>query len=299
MVNDIIIPLAILTGLGFLFAIILAVAYKKLKVYEDPRINTVEDLLPGANCGACGVPGCHAFAEVVVNEGTNPAKCTVSSEIGIVQIAEYLGVEASQEEKRVARLLCAGGKSNAHNFANYSGGIKSCRGVAVVNGGEKACSWGCIGLGDCEVACDFDAISMNENGLPKVDADKCTACNDCVEICPKGLFKIMPVSQKLIVQCRSLLEGDLAESKCNVACTGCSRCVADSAPNVISIENNLAVVNYELNNLTNPIAIKRCPTDAIVWLKNSQQFEISIDEELPLGRVENMFDDSVYHQKTS
>lgn len=295
MVNDVVIPLAILTGLGLLFAVILAVAYKKLKVIEDPRIDKVEEMLPGANCGACGVPGCRAFAEGVVNGEFNPAKCTVSSESGIAGIADYLGVEASQEEKRVARLLCAGGVKNAHNLAQYRGGLKSCRGEAVVSGGEKACSWGCLGLGDCEVVCGFDAISMAANGLPLVDAEKCTACNDCVEICPKGLFKVMPVSQRLIVQCRSLLEGDLAESRCNVACTGCSRCAADAAPGLIEIVNNLAVINYELNQLADPIAVKRCPTDAIVWLEGEQQFALGQIDDLPLGKM-NVVDESVYYQ---
>ncbi len=294
MINEIFIPLAILTGLGLLFALILTIAYKTLKVYEDPKIGTVEDLLPGANCGACGVPGCHAFAEGVVEEGINPAKCTVNSEENILKIADFLGVEASKEEKRIARLLCAGGKNNAHNLADYKGGVSTCRGEAVVAGGEKACTWGCLGLGDCETSCSFGAISMTEEGLPKVDATKCTACNDCVEICPKNLFKLMPVSQKLLVQCRSLLEGDLALSKCNVACTACSRCVADSAPKLITIENNLAVINYDLNELADPVAVKRCPTDAIVWLEGEQQFEINSQESLPLGRVEGGLSETYY-----
>jgi H+/Na+-translocating ferredoxin:NAD+ oxidoreductase subunit B len=296
MQGDILIPLAILAGLGLLFGIILSVAYKTFKVFEDPRIDIVEEMLPSANCGACGVPGCRAFAETVVNEGTNPAKCTVSSPDGITLIADYLGVEASQEEKIVARLLCAGGIKEAHNLASYKGGMSTCRGEAVVTGGSKDCSWGCLGLGDCETICDFDAIAMNDNGLPVVDSAKCTACNDCVEVCPKGLFKLMPISQKLIVQCRSLLEGDLAESKCSVACTGCSRCVADSAPGVITMVDDLAVVNYELNDLTSPIAIKRCPTDAIVWLEGDDQFVEKAKSDLPLGRVEEAIDKEVYYQ---
>jgi H+/Na+-translocating ferredoxin:NAD+ oxidoreductase subunit B len=296
MAGDFLIPIFILAGLGLLFGIILSVAYKKFKVYEDPRIDVVEELLPSANCGACGEPGCRAFAERVVTEGTNPAKCTVSSQEGIFEIANYLGVEASQEEKKVARLMCAGGINEAHNLASYKGGMSTCRGEAVVVGGIKDCSWGCLGLGDCETVCDFDAITMNENGLPVVDAEKCTACNDCVEVCPKGLFQLMPVSQKLIVQCRSLLEGDLAESKCSVACTACSRCVADSAPGVIEIKNNLAVINYDLNELTNPIATKRCPTDAIVWLEGINQFEQKKKSNLPLGRVEKVFDQDEYYQ---
>ncbi len=290
--EDFLIPLAILVGLGLLFGLILAMAYKQFKVFEDPRIDVVENLLPNANCGACGVPGCRAFAESVINEGTNPAKCTVSSEEGIENIANFLGVEASAEAKVVARLLCAGGIKEAHNMAGYKGGMSTCRGEAVVVAGSKDCSWGCLGLGDCAKACDFDAITMSENALPVVDTEKCTACNDCVIECPKGLFKLQPINQKLLVQCRSLLEGDLAESKCSVACTGCSRCAADAAPNVIEIVNNLAIVNYNLNDLTTPVEVKRCPTDAIVWLEGDNQFEITTNIDLPLGRVE----EEVYYQ---
>lgn len=292
MTQDILIPLAILAGLGLTFGLILSVAYKNFKVFEDPRIDVVEELLPNANCGACGEPGCRAFAEKVVSDGTNPAKCTVSSEDGIERIANYLGVEVSQEEKKVARLLCAGGINEAHNLASYKGGMSTCRGESVVVGGSKDCSWGCLGLGDCEKACDFDAIVMNSNGLPQVDSDKCTACGDCVDECPKDLFELMPLSRKLIVQCKSLLEGDNAESKCSVACTGCSRCAADSAPDVISIIDNLAVINYDLNDLTNPYATKRCPTNAIVWLEGENQFESVHEVDLPLGGVE----EGVYYQ---
>lgn len=292
MIQDILIPLAILAGLGLTFGIILSVAYKQFKVFEDPRIDVVENMLPNANCGACGEPGCRAFAEKVVSNGMNPAKCTVSSEDGIDNIASYLGVEANQEEKKVARLLCAGGINEAHNLANYKGGMSTCRGESVVVGGSKDCSWGCLGLGDCEIACDFDAISMSSNGLPVVDTVKCTACGDCVDECPKNLFELMPISQKLLIQCKSLLEGEEAQNKCSVACTGCSRCVADSAPEVISIQNNLAVINYSLNDLANPYATKRCPTGAIVWLEGEEQFDVVQEIDLPLGRVE----EGVYYQ---
>ena len=294
MVGEILIPVLILAGLGLLFGTILSVAYKKFRVYEDPRIDEIEEMLPSANCGACGQPGCRAFAESVVNLGVNPSKCTVSSLDNIQQIANYLGVEASQEEKRVARLLCAGGIEEAHNLAKYKGGISTCRGEAVVAGGSKDCSWGCLGLGDCAKVCDFDAIAMNDDGLPVVDIEKCTACNDCAEVCPKGLFELMPVSQKLIVQCKSQLEGDLAESKCSVACTACSRCVMDSAPGVISIVNNLASIDYSLNELTSPLATKRCPTDAIVWLDGGKQFEKSYASTLPLGKVEEIIDSEYF-----
>ncbi|MEK6614645.1 MAG: Fe-S cluster protein, partial [Bacteroidota bacterium] len=141
------------------------------------------------------------------------------------------------------------------------------------------------------------AIKMNDNGLPVVDIVKCTACNDCVEICPKGIFVLMPIGQKLIVQCKSLLEGDEAEDKCSVACTACGRCVADASPRLIEIKNNLAVINYELNALSSPDAIKRCPTDSIVWLENSKQFDLTENTELPIGKVESLSDlENVYYQ---
>lgn len=285
MLTEVIISLSILTGLGLLFAVILAAAYKRLKVEEDPRIDQVEEMLPHANCGACGEPGCRAFAERVVSGEMNPAKCTVSSLEKINEIAAYLGVSLDAEERQVARLLCAGGKREAHNLADYKGSLSTCRGEAVVTGGVKACSWGCLGLGDCMSACDFDAIYMNEDGLPVVIADKCTACGDCVEICPKDLFELMPVSQKLIVQCKSLLDGQQANELCSVACTACGRCVADSEPGVIEIKNNLAVIDYDKNDLSSPKATWGCPTDAIVWVE-WQQFEQKRTGWLPLGRVE-------------
>lgn len=294
--GEIIIAVAILTGLGLLFAIILAVAYKKLRVYEDPRIDQVEEMLPGSNCGACGQPGCRAFAEKVVGNEQPPSKCSVSSPEGLEKIASYLGVDAGSQEKRVARLLCAGGKEEAHNRASYKGGLNTCRGEAVVAGGPKDCNWGCLGLGDCESVCDFDSITMNADGLPVVNPDTCTACGDCVEICPKDLFVIMPIEQKLIVQCKSLLEGDPALERCSVACNGCSRCASDAAPGVIKIENGLARINYELNNLAGPEATKRCPTGAIVWLESEQQFAITEKDPLPLGRIDSQYDAETYYQ---
>ncbi|NQU62672.1 MAG: RnfABCDGE type electron transport complex subunit B [SAR324 cluster bacterium] len=295
--REILTALVILTSLGLMFSTLLAIAYKKLKVYEDPRIDRVQDMLPGANCGACGQPGCKAFAEELVAGNTNPGKCTVSSLGGIELIAGFLGVEAVNEEKRVARLLCAGGKNEAHNRANYKGSLQSCRGEATVAGGGKECSWGCLGLGDCEVVCDFDAIAMNRDGLPVVDIEKCTACGDCVDICPKNLFVIMPVGQQLLVQCKSELEGDLATNACTVACNACSRCVSDAPNGLIEIRNGYAQINYELNDLAAIGATQRCPTGSIVWLHSKQQFDERIQIELPLGRIESgTYDSDAYYQ---
>jgi RnfABCDGE-type electron transport complex B subunit len=284
MITEAILAVGIMVGLGLVFSSLLAVAYKRLRVYEDPRIDRVEEMLPGSNCGACGRPGCRAFAESLVQKEATPGKCTVSSPAAVESIAGFLGVEAGFEEKRVARLLCAGGVKESHNQAEYYG-QKTCRSVSMVTGGNKDCVWGCLGLGDCERVCDFGAITMNEDGLPVVEVDRCTACNDCVEICPKGLFVIMPLRRKLIVQCRSLLEGDAALERCSVACNACGRCAADAAPGLIEMKNHLPVIDYSKNDLASPLATRRCPTNAIVWLEG-QQFKKARTVPLPIGRVE-------------
>jgi len=255
----------IMGGLGIGLSILLAIANKKLFVYEDPRIDQVDDLLPHANCGACGFAGCRAFAEALVAGATSPAKCTVSAAETQSSVATLLGVDVGAEEKRVARLACAGGSHVAWQRAQYEG-LTSCRGAALVSGGGKGCAWGCLGLGDCAVSCDFGAITMNAYGLPVVDLDKCTACGDCVEACPKDLFSIHTVSHRVWVACKSLASGDDAEAECDVACTACGRCAADAPGGAIAIRNNLAVVDYSKNHLLKQDVIQRCPTGAIVWL---------------------------------
>ena len=259
----------ILTAVGaiglltLLLATLLIVANRSLYVPEDPRIDVVEDLLPHANCGACGFPGCRPFAEAVVAGEALPGKCTVNTESGREDIAQYLGVDAGQEEKRVARLACAGGTNVARNRARYDG-LQTCRGSAIVSGGGKSCFWGCLGLADCEVVCDFDAITMDRHSIPIVDEDKCTACGDCVEICPKDLFSLEPISHRLWVACKSLEEGDDVLEDCGVGCTACARCAMD-APGLVTMVGNLPKVDYERKHNTQ-VPIQRCPTGSIVWI---------------------------------
>lgn len=261
--------LAFMGALGVILASVLAFANRKLHVQEDPRIDEVEGMLPGTNCGACGSPGCRAFAEACVGGKANPSQCTVSSRDMVSFIAGYLGVEVGEQEKIVARLACAGGNHVARMRAQYSG-MGSCRAAVAAGGGGKACAWGCLGLGDCETACGFDAIHMDKHGLPVVDEDKCVACNDCVVACPLDLFSLHPVSHQLWVACKSLAQGEQALADCEVACTGCARCAADAPEGLICIKNNLAVVDYSKNHLATPLAIERCPTGAIVWLERGQ-----------------------------
>jgi len=276
---------AILGAVGLAFGILIAFANRRLKVWEDPRIDVVAGMLPGANCGACGVPGCRAFAELVVGGRQQPAGCNVANEEGVASIASFLGVEAGAANKRVARLQCAGGSNVAILQADYAG-LETCEAAATVAGGGKACAWGCLGFGDCAVVCDFDAIRMNADRLPVVDIGKCTACGDCVDICPKGLFTIMPLDQKLLVQCRSALEGDEILEWCRVACTACGKCALDGAPGLITMRGGLPVIDYSRNELASPAATKRCPTNAIVWVEGAQRFEpVASAPQTPLAGV--------------
>ncbi len=268
--NELLQGIAFLGGLSLVLAIVLVVANRKLSVYEDPRIEQVTDLLPGANCGACGMPGCRAFAEQVVAGKLQPGQCPVGGPETAITVADFLGIDAGSTERYVARLLCAGGCDVAVQIAEYDG-YPSCRAAAAVTGGFKGCVFGCLGLADCEDVCDFDAITMMENGLPLVDAGACTACGDCVRICPKGLFELIPISQHLIVQCKSLLAGDEATELCAVACTGCGICAADAPEGLIEIINNLAVIDPDKRQLETEIATYRCPTGAITWI-DKQQF---------------------------
>jgi Fe-S-cluster-containing hydrogenase component 2 len=231
-------PIAVLTlaALSFLFASLLVLAHRKLHVDE-----------------------------AMVDGSALPGKCTVMNEDERDDIAVFLGVDAGAEEKVVARLACAGGTNVARNRARYEG-LDSCRAATLVAGGGKACFWGCLGLGDCEKVCDLDAIYLNEHDLPIVIEDACTACGDCVDACPKDLFSLHPVSHHLWVACKNLEKGDAVLADCEVACDACGKCAVDAPGGVITMIDNLPVVDYTRNHDVRN-AIERCPTGAIVWFE--------------------------------
>jgi len=254
-------------ALGAGLAAMLAIASRKLYVHEDERIGEVEERLPKSNCGACGQAGCRAFAEKVVAGDVSPAECSVSSPAQRQDIADFLGIAAGHAEKKMARLACAGGRHVSFLRARYYG-HKSCRAAAVVSGGGKECAWGCLGLADCASVCTFGAITMDLHGLPQVDAEKCTGCGDCVDVCPKKLFSVHPISHQLWVACKNQADGTTAEASCEVACTACGKCVAEAVPGLMKLDRNLAAINYDLNTWAQRKTIDRCPTGAIVWFDN-------------------------------
>jgi len=257
-----------ITTMGVLAATLAAVlilASKRLAVAVDERLETVTEALPGTNCGACGHPGCRAFAEALLAGEAQPAQCTVSGPDDRRRVAELLGVAVGTVTRRVARLACAGGANVARLRARYRG-TPSCGAAAVVSGGDKGCAWGCLGYGDCEAACDFDAIRLDDHDLPVVDEGACTACGDCLEACPKDLFALVPAADRLWVACRNPQAGDTLLADCEVACTACGKCAFD-APALVTMAGNLPVIARSRD--ADRGAVERCPTGAIVWIDDA------------------------------
>ncbi|MDK2835544.1 MAG: H+/Na+-translocating ferredoxin:NAD+ oxidoreductase subunit, partial [Thermosediminibacterales bacterium] len=244
------------------FGLFLAYASKKFAIETDPRLDAINEALPGANCGACGFPGCSGLAEAIVSGNAPVDGCPVGGEEVAKKIAKIMGVEAGEAgERKVARLLCRGGKAEAVNRAEYKG-VMDCRAAQAVNGGPKGCKYGCLGFGTCAEVCPFGAITMNENNLPVVDIDKCTGCGKCVEVCPRGLFILTGVSREVHVGCKSQEKGKDVKKVCSVGCIGCKICVKACPFGAMEFENNLAKVNYE--KCTNcMVCVEKCPTGAI------------------------------------
>ncbi len=233
-----------LGGLGIIFAGGLAFADKKLRVEEDPRIDLVQDALPGANCGACGKAGCRDFAESIVNGTAKLNGCSVGGNDTAQRISEILGIEAGITEKKYPVILCRGGNAEAVNKMTKYLGPMSCSAITIVSGGDKLCMYGCVGGGDCVTACPFDAMIMNENGLPEVVKELCTGCGVCAQVCPRNVIEMHPDSHKVFVLCKNHDDPKTAKEVCTVACTGCGICVR-KAGDGMSMDNYLPIIDYE------------------------------------------------------
>ena len=246
--NVILIAVISLGAIALVAAVILYWASKKFAVYEDPRIAQVAAVLPQANCGGCGYPGCSGFADACVKAGSLEGKlCPVGGQAVMAKVADILGLAAEASEPKVAVVRCNGTCANRPRTNQYDG-ARSCAIAAALYGGETGCSFGCLGCGDCVAACKFDAIRMNpETGIPEVDEEKCTACGACAKACPKGIIEIRlkgKKSRRVYVSCVNKDKGAVARKACSAACIGCGKCVKTCPFEAITLENNLAYIDY-------------------------------------------------------
>lgn len=252
--------------IGCIAAVILFLAAKKFHVEEDPRIAQVEALLPSANCGGCGFPGCHGFAEALVKApeiGT--MACPASGPEGMKAIAALLGQAVSQAAPKIAVVRCGGTCEKRPRTSEYDG-VARCASAAALYIGESDCPFGCLGCGDCVAACRFDAIAMDPaTGLPVVDEEKCVACGACAKACPRTLIEMRPKGPKgrrMYVACRNTDKGALAKKACAAACIGCGKCAKVCGFEAIAVENNLAYIDPAKCKLCRKCAAE-CPTGAI------------------------------------
>ncbi len=261
-----------LGGLGLIFGAILAYASKIFYVEKDPRIEKIDDLLPGANCGGCGYPGCSQYAEAIVNEGVSINLCAPGGEETMHKIADILGVEAEEGESKVAVVRCQGAHGIAKDKFKYEG-LEDCNAEELLLGGHKACEYGCLGHGSCVKACPFDAMAMLDNGLPTVFEDKCTACGICVEECPKGIMQLIPRSQKVFLGCVNQNSAKEVREVCSVGCIGCALCTKPKVTpsEKLVMENNLPTIPPDWEDFDN--AVKRCPTNSFVVRIPSEEKE--------------------------
>ncbi|HHW70702.1 MAG TPA: Fe-S cluster domain-containing protein [Clostridiales bacterium] len=261
MIESILYPILILSGMGLLFGVGLALAYKKYEVKVDPKVENVREVLPGANCGACGYPGCDGFASAVVSGEASPSGCPVGGVRVTEAISEILGVEVDIGEELIAKVLCQGGKDKAKDKFIYVG-VEDCVAASMLSNGPKSCSYGCLGLGSCVEACQFDAIHINERGIAQVDEDRCTACGKCIDACPKGLIEMVPKKSLVHVICMSKDRGKDVRQYCDIGCIACQICVKACKFDAIEIKNNVAKIDY--SKCTNcMVCAEKCPTNAI------------------------------------
>jgi electron transport complex protein RnfB len=249
-----------LGGIGLVASTTLGFASKKFAVEVDPREAAILEALPGANCGACGQPGCSSYAKGVAEGILAPTLCIPGGSDTIQAIADILGIEAVAATPQVAVVFCQGDNSKAAKKYHYLG-LEDCTAAQKIADGPKVCPNGCLGLGSCVQACPFGAIEITSQGLAVISRDKCTGCGNCVAVCPRNVIKMVPKEATIHVLCSSHDKGAVVRKYCQVGCIGCNIC-KKTVPEAYQIENFLARVDYE-HDQNAAQAIEKCPMKCI------------------------------------
>ncbi len=279
--NIIIVTAIFAVGLAFSLGLALGFFQEFFKVERDPLIDTVRAALPGANCGACGYPGCDGYAEAVAGRLCEVTRCSVGGKTTAEALAKIMGVNA-QAEDVVAVLACQGVKDKAPLKGEYVG-VPSCRAAKLSAGGTKLCAWGCLGYGDCVSVCQFDAIHMGDDALPHVDYDKCTGCGLCIAECPQQILKRVPrnrVGSMVLCSNRNPLKAMVMKT-CKVGCIKCELCVKNCPEHCITMENGIPMTDYSKCTSCG-VCVDKCPTKVYKMI----QFDVIIGETIGQKRPE-------------
>ncbi|NQT95476.1 MAG: RnfABCDGE type electron transport complex subunit B [Candidatus Omnitrophica bacterium] len=264
---EILLPVIVLGSLGLLFGIWLAIGQKMLAVEHDERTEHIFSLLPGSNCGACGKAGCYGLAEALSKGNVESINCPVVNENERGEIADILGISAGEEIKNIATLICGGGNRCKDKFQYH--GVEGCSAATLLMDGPKACTYGCIGFGSCVESCPFGAIVMGEDNLPRIIPEKCTACGKCIKACPKNILVLSPLTSQYHIYCNSKDKAPFVMRSCKVGCIACGKCVRQCPVGAISLEEIVAVIDYQ--KCTNcGECIKVCPTKSIIRRKGNE-----------------------------
>lgn len=278
MSNIILISILSMGGLGLLLGAGLAIASKQLAVETDPKVDAILEVLPGANCGACGYPGCSGAAKAIA-EGRAPVNtCPVGGEAVAKKVAKIMGVDdiGASGDRKIARVLCQGGNNEAKTKAEYHG-VKTCKAASMVNGGPKACPFGCLGFGDCTIVCPVDAIIMGDNGLPVIDEQKCIGCGLCAEACPKNVLALVSEKNEVWVSCRATMKPKETRQVCSKGCIACKQCEKVCPFDAVHVSNNVAVIDYEKCRSC-MLCVEKCPTKSIVSAFSQRKKAVIIEE---------------------
>lgn len=261
LITTIAVPAAVFGGLSLVFGALLALAARIFEVKVDPKITEVRAALPGANCGACGFAGCDGLAVAIVAGTSQPNDCPVGGEATAAEVARIMGVTMTNTVSYTARVACGGLNGCTRQKYQYEG-MRNCTAAAGLHNGPKACTFGCLGFGDCVAACPFGAIAIID-GVAKIVEANCKSCEKCVAACPKKLISMVPRGKNYLVNCRSTQKGPAVKKACDVGCIGCGKCVKVCPSSAITLANNLARIDPLLCTNCGE-CVKACPTDAIV-----------------------------------